>query len=100
MATPESKVQSKIIKHLELDGYFVVKLMATNKNGIPDLLAVKTGSLNLWIEVKTVDGKLSKLQSHRHNELQKVGQAVLVPFGYEDFVFLYSYVIKNIENGS
>ena len=33
----ESKYQNKIIKDFESRGWFVLKLIKTNKNGIPDL---------------------------------------------------------------
>ena len=36
----EQQIQSKRIKQLEDDGYYVVKLIKTNKNGIPDLIAI------------------------------------------------------------
>ena len=39
MAT-EQQIQSKRIKQLEEEGYFVLKLIKTNKNGIPDILAI------------------------------------------------------------
>ena len=35
----EQQVQVKKIKELEAQGYYVIKLTMTNKNGIPDLLA-------------------------------------------------------------
>ena len=41
MAELESKIQARIIKRLEAQGYYVVKLILTNKNGIPDLLVLK-----------------------------------------------------------
>ena len=34
----EQQIQTKKIKELEADGYFVLKLIKTNKNGIPDVL--------------------------------------------------------------
>jgi len=36
----EQQIQTKKIKELEADGYFVLKLIKTNKNGIPDVLAL------------------------------------------------------------
>ena len=36
----EQQIQSKKIKELEAEGYFVIKLIKTNKNGIPDVLAL------------------------------------------------------------
>jgi len=36
----EQQIQSKRIKELEEQGYYVLKLIKTNKNGIPDVLAI------------------------------------------------------------
>ena len=36
----EQQIQNKRIKELEAEGYYVIKLKLTNKNGIPDLLAL------------------------------------------------------------
>lgn len=66
----ESKIQKKIITQLEAQGFFVVKLIKTNRNGIPDLLAVKE-SRTIFIEVKQEHGKLSEIQRYRINELRK-----------------------------
>jgi Holliday junction resolvase len=68
----ESKIQSKRIKQLEEDGWYVIKLTVTNKNGIPDLIAIKPNEV-LFIECKTEKGKLSKLQEYRIKELIKYG---------------------------
>jgi len=35
----EQRIQGKRIKQLESEGYYVIKLIKTNKNGIPDLIA-------------------------------------------------------------
>ena len=68
----EQKIQAKRIKQLEADGYYVIKLISTNKNGIPDLVALKDGSI-LFSEIKTPKGKLSKLQEYRLKELENYG---------------------------
>ena len=69
----ESQIQSKKIKELEAKGYYVIKLIKTNKNGIPDLLAIPRDSDVLFIEVKGPTGKLSPLQEHRIKELTDHG---------------------------
>lgn len=66
----EQQIQSKIIKKLEQDGYFVLKLIKCNKSGIPDLLAVKENN-TMFIEVKRPGGKLSELQKVRIKELRE-----------------------------
>ena len=68
----ESKVQAKLIKKLESEGYYVLKLIKTNKNGIPDLLALKEKEI-YFIEVKAENGKLSKIQEYRLKELKEQG---------------------------
>ena len=40
----EQQIQSKRIKQLEAEGYYVLKLVKTNKNGIPDILAIPPDS--------------------------------------------------------
>ena len=69
----EQKIQFKKIKELEQQGYYVIKLTTTNKNGIPYLLAIPPNSDVLFVEVKKPNGKLSKLQEYRLKELKKHG---------------------------
>lgn len=72
----EQQIQSKKIKELEAQGYYVIKLTTTNKNGIPDLIAIPPNSDVLFVEVKTPDGRMSKLQEFRKKELEKHGLKV------------------------
>jgi hypothetical protein len=69
----EQQIQTKRIKQLEAEGYYVLKLIKTNKNGIPDLLAIKADGDILFSEIKTEKGKLSKLQEYRLRELEEHG---------------------------
>ena len=62
----EQQIQSKKIKELEALGYYVLKLIKTNKNGIPDLLALHPDkTIRFIVRVKTSKGKVSKLQQYR-----------------------------------
>ena len=69
----EQKIQSQRIKQLEAEGYYVIKLLKTNKNGIPDLVAIPPNCGVLFSEVKRPEGKLSKLQEFRLKELKEHG---------------------------
>lgn len=69
----EQQIQSKKIKELEAQGYYVIKLITTNKNGIPDIIAIPPNSDVLFVEVKGPNGKLSKLQEFRIKELNDRG---------------------------
>lgn len=68
----ESKVQAKLIRRYEREGFFVVKLILTNKPGIPDLLVLKDGKAS-FIECKRPGQKPSQLQEFRINELRNLG---------------------------
>lgn len=69
----EQQIQTKRIKELESQGFYVIKLIKTNKNGIPDLIAIPPGADVLFSEIKTPKGKLSKLQEYRLKELESHG---------------------------
>ena len=68
----EAKYQSKLIKKYEAEGYYVLKLISTNKAGIPDLLALKPDDVK-FIEVKGKLTKVSPLQEYRIRELKNLG---------------------------
>ena len=57
----EQQIQTKKIKELEEQGYYVIKLKLTNKNGIPDLIAIPKDSDVKFVEVKKPNGKFWKL---------------------------------------
>lgn len=69
----EQQIQAKKIKELEAQGYYVIKLTVTNRPGIPDIIAIPPNSDVLFIEVKGPNGKVSKLQEFRHQELADKG---------------------------
>lgn len=77
----EQQIQSKKIKELESLGYYVIKLTLTNKNGIPDLIAIPPNSDVEFIEVKKTKGKISKLQEYRIKELKDHGVNVSIHRG-------------------
>lgn len=55
----------------------VVKLILTNKPGIPDLMLLKDGTAS-FIECKREGGKLRDLQKYRIEELRRLGFKVEV----------------------
>ena len=69
----EQQIQKKRIEELEAEGYYVIKLLKTNKNGIPDIIALPPDCEVLFSEIKKPDGRLSILQEYRLKELKKHG---------------------------
>lgn len=72
----ESKIQAKLIKSLEKENYYVIKLGVTNKPGIPDLIAIPKNADVLFVEVKQKGQKPRALQNYRAEELKKQGLKV------------------------
>jgi len=68
----EQTHQKKLIDKLEKEGFYVLKLIKTNKNGIADLLALKPDEVR-FIEVKGKKTVVSELQKFRIRELTKLG---------------------------
>lgn len=74
----EQQIQKKRIDQLEAEGYYVIKLISTNKNGIPDLVALHPEKGILFSEIKRPGKKPSKLQEYRLKELKNHGFRVEV----------------------
>jgi Holliday junction resolvase len=73
----ESRIQTKIKKKLEAEGWLVIKLIRTSVNGVPDILALKNGKA-VFIEVKQPTGKISEVQKLRIKQLQEQGFEVKI----------------------
>ena len=71
------KQTDKIRKHWEKNGWLVVNLIKTNKNGIPDYLMLKDGAA-VFVESKEVWDKLSPVQEYRIKQLKENGFKVMV----------------------
>jgi len=67
-----SKHQTRVIKKMEADGWFVVNLIKTSKNGIPDLLCLKDGKA-VFIECKEKNDTVKPLQEFRIKQLNEIG---------------------------
>ena len=71
----EQAVQAKIIRWLEAEGFWVVKVITANKRGVPDILACAPDGRFWAIEVKA-PGKMSgltKLQEYQINQINQNG---------------------------
>jgi len=68
----EAKLQTKILKDLESKGYYTVKTIKLNKNGLHDIFAFKDGKAT-FIEVKGEGQKPRELQLFRIEEVKKFG---------------------------
>lgn len=79
----EKDIQSRIIKWLNQKEIFNFKIIAANKNGIPDLFCLYKG-LPIFFEVKRDSGKVSNLQEHQMSCIEESGGIAKVVYSLED----------------
>lgn len=72
----ESELKKKCRLLLEKAGWYVVHIIQSNKNGIPDTVAIRRGE-TIWIEFKRPGKSIDKkrLQAYRQKELTLHGAA-------------------------
>lgn len=71
LSKSESKIQSEILRYLShLDQSYFFKTIVCNKAGVPDIVGVYKG-IPIYIEVKSLRGKMSELQLLTREKLLK-----------------------------
>jgi len=81
----EQKIQRQIENWLDDNGWFVYKIMSATIAGIPDLIAHKD-SKTMYVEVKTISGRLSRVQQYRIAQLRSIGIEVYINDNLQQFI--------------
>ena len=91
----EQDIQRKIIKYLESVGAYVVKVVASNKSGTPDILACYRG-IFLAVEVKRPETKtnVSELQEYNIKKIKEAGGIAIVSWDLD----AVKAVVENINS--
>ena len=84
----EQQLQTKIIKHLDNNGFYTIKTIKLNKNGLPDIFAFKDGK-TIMIEVKAPGKKPNELQKYRIEEVKNYGVISFWVDNFESFICEY-----------
>ena len=79
----EQKLQAKIIKWMEAQGCYVIKVITGNKAGILDINACTPRGRFFAVEVKFGRNQPSKLQVHHANEINKRNGIAIVAWDLE-----------------
>ena len=89
-AMSEAKLQAKIIKWLEDNGYYVVKTIVSNKKGVPDILACSPTGRFVAIEVKFGANKASMLQEYNLKRISQLNGTAILAYSLEAVVSVLS----------
>ena len=79
----ESKLQTKIIKHLKKHGCWVIKVIVSSVDGTMDIIACSPTGRFIGIEVKYGDNKPSALQSYHVKEVHDRGGIAFITWDME-----------------
>ncbi len=96
----EQDIQRKIIKYLESVGAYVVKVVASNKSGTPDILACYRG-IFLAIEVKRPETKtnVSELQEYNIKKIKEAGGIAIVSWDLDAVKAVVENINSNVVGG-
>lgn len=78
----EQYLQKRILDFLRSCGVYAVKIISTNRSGVPDILACVNGKF-VAIEVKSKT-KLSELQEYNIRKIREAGGIAIVAKSLDD----------------
>ena len=92
VATTETEIQKEIVEFLRAHNCLVFRMNSGRGKGwqqlcpagTPDLLVIDRMGQVLWIEVKTLEGRLRPEQVEMHDRLIKRGHHVIVARGIDE----------------
>lgn len=84
----ESKIKLEVREILERIGWILFDLIVSNKSGFPDTVANGPDARTVYIETKTKNGVVRKLQAFRHAQLRHKGFEVIVARDKADVLHL------------
>ncbi len=82
MGVRERKVEKYLNTKVEFYGGITRKWVSPGNDGVPDRIVFYRGKV-YFVEVKTTDGELSKVQCREHKRLELKGAEVFTVYGNE-----------------
>ena len=94
----EKEIEKKLIDGIRKLGGRAYKFVSPGNNGVPDRIIILPGGRIIFVELKTMIGRLSKLQKMQITMLSRLGCDVRVLYG-EDGVraFLEELIAEKME---
>ena len=80
----EREIEKILVDEIRKMGGRAFKWVSPGNDGVPDRIVVLPGYPAIFVEMKTVTGKLTSLQRIQIDRLQKMGQDVRVLYGEKE----------------
>ncbi|MEG1165783.1 MAG: VRR-NUC domain-containing protein [Oscillospiraceae bacterium] len=85
----EAQIESRMVRMVRERGGLCYKFTSPNNPGVPDRIVITPDGRTIYVELKTLIGRLAAVQKWQISEMQKRGADVRVLLGWEavrDFV--------------
>ena len=80
----ESKIQASCVKYATEQGWIVLKVIASNMNGISDLILFNNGKA-IFVEIKGEKTRVQPLQLYRQRQFREAGFIAEIVRSLDDF---------------
>lgn len=95
----ESEVEKLLVGGIRKLGGRAFKWVSPGNDGVPDRIVVLPGLPAVFVELKTVTGKLTPLQRVQLKRLRDMGQAVRVIYGEREVATFLEECEERLKDG-
>lgn len=95
----ECEVEKLLVGGIRKLGGRAFKWVSPGNDGVPDRIVVLPGLPTVFVELKTVTGKLTPLQRVQLKRLRDMGQAVRVLYGEREVATFLEECEERLKNG-
>jgi hypothetical protein len=92
----ESHVERKFVEHCKERGWLAPKFTSPGQRGYPDRIVFPPGAAAVMVEVKAANGRPTRLQETRHEQLRARQHAVYVLQGVDDIARIIAEIEKRV----
>lgn len=79
----ESAIEARLVREVKKRGGLCYKFISPDNAGVPDRIVITPDGRTIYVELKTLIGRLAKIQRWQLEELRKRGADVRVLYGMD-----------------
>lgn len=80
----ESQIESKMVREVRKRGGLCYKFVSPDNAGVPDRIVITPEGRTIYVELKTLIGRLAKIQQWQIAEMRARGADVRVLYGLDE----------------
>lgn len=79
----ESTIEARLVREVRKRGGLCYKFVSPDNAGVPDRIVITPDGRTIYVELKTLIGRLAKIQKWQLEEMRRRGADVRVLYGME-----------------